>query len=215
MASDTPGTLAHRERLSLADDFVSFGPDAPTVLEDWNASELLEHLIVREQRPDLMVGPRIPVSVIADRSVQALQRLQAKTWAERVDLFRSGPPAISPFALLDTQANTIEYLVHHEDLLRARPGWEPRVLEPADDEEIWRRLSFMSKVLVRADVDITLVSQIGGIRVGAKDPVGSVRVYGSPTELTLWAFGRDRVAKVRLEGEPESLFALREGSRGV
>ncbi|MBK0329991.1 TIGR03085 family protein [Brachybacterium sp. MASK1Z-5] len=206
--------LARHERAALADDLVSFGPDAPTVIDEWDASALLEHLILREQRQDLMIGPKLPVGPIADRSYAALRRLQERTWADRVEMLRSGPPRFSPFRLVDSLANTIEYLVHHEDLLRARPGWEPRTLSEAHDQELWTHLKRMARPLVRTDVDVTLVSPLGGVRVPSKDPIGSVRVHGSPTELTLWAFGRDRVSRVRIEGDPEALLVLRRGDRG-
>jgi uncharacterized protein (TIGR03085 family) len=206
--------LVRHERAALADDLVSFGPDAPTVIDEWDAAALLEHLILRESRQDLMIGPALPIGPLADRSYAALRRLQERTWAERVQMFRSGPPRFSPMRLADPLVNTVEYLVHHEDLRRARPGWEPRELTPEQDRELWKHLRLMARMLVRADVDVTLVSALGGIRVGAKDPIGSVRVHGTPTELVLWAFGRDRVARVRLEGDPEALLVLRRGDRG-
>jgi uncharacterized protein (TIGR03085 family) len=207
-------TLARRERRGLADDFVSFGPDAPTILDGWDASDLLEHLIIREQRQDLMIGPKLPVHALAERSEEALERLRESTWAQRVEKFRNGPPKLSPFRLLDAQLNGVEYLIHHEDLRRARPGWEPRELDADTTQEVWRRLKLMARMLIRADVDITLISSLGGIHVPAKDTLGSVRVTGQPLELLLWAWGRDRVAKVKLEGDGDALFVLREGNRG-
>ncbi|PWH05738.1 TIGR03085 family protein [Brachybacterium endophyticum] len=212
--STHPLPLARAERAALADDLVSFGPDAPTVIDEWDANALLEHLILRESRQDLMIGPSLPIGPLADRSYASLKKLQARTWADRVEMFRSGPPRLSPMRLADSLVNTVEYLVHHEDLLRGRPGWQPRELAPEHDRELFSQLRRMARALVRTDVDVTLVSGQGGIRVGTKDPIGSVRVHGSPTELILWAYGRDRVAKVRLEGDPEALLVLRRGQRG-
>jgi uncharacterized protein (TIGR03085 family) len=213
--ADTTETLAQHERLALADDFISFGPDAPTILDDWDASDLLEHLIIREQRQDLLIGPKLPIGTIAERAEAALEQFRERTWASRVEQFRSGPQRFSPVRLLDAQMNGVEYLVHHEDLLRAHPGWEPRELDDATQQEIFSKLKLMARLLIRADVDVILVSPLGGVRVTAKDPLGSVRVSGDPLELLLWAWGRDRVAQVSVSGDTESVIALRGAKRGM
>ena len=72
MADTRANSLVAAERASLADDFVSFGPDAPTILDGWDAQDLLEHLIIREHRPDLLVGSQVPVGAVTD-------------WVEAVD----------------------------------------------------------------------------------------------------------------------------------
>ena len=41
----------------------------------------------------------------------------------------AGPPLYSPLKLLDPVANMHEMFVHHEDVRRAKPGWEPRHLD--------------------------------------------------------------------------------------
>ena len=52
-----------------------------------------------------------------------------------LDQVASGPPLYSPFKLLDSIANVAEMFIHHEDVRRARPDWEPRPL----DEQTVRR----------------------------------------------------------------------------
>lgn len=214
MPTSDSHTLVQRERESLADDFVSFGPDAPTVLEEWTAADLLDHLIVREYRPHLALGAMAPVTAISDRAERALEDLRETTWSHKVEVFRSGPARFSPVRPIDQLVNTGEYFVHHEDLLRARPGWEPRELDDASERELWALLKRMSRVLVRTDVDVTLVSPLGGLRVRARHSEGSVRVHGPASELLLWAFGRDRVARVDVVGEVEAIGILRRGDRG-
>ena len=79
MAADTRApSLVVSERAALADDLVSFGPDAPTILDDWNAQDLLEHLILRERRPDLLVGPHIPLPAIAQWTEKERAKLLEK-----------------------------------------------------------------------------------------------------------------------------------------
>lgn len=211
----TAEPLVSSERASLSDDLVSFGPDAPTILEGWTAQELLDHLIMRERRPDLLIGPHVPVPAIAARAERERARLREVSWAQQVERFRAGPPRFSPVRGLDGLMNTAEYVVHHEDLRRARPGWTPRDLGDAAQRELWSVLRRMAPLLVRAQVDITLVSPLGGIRVPARSSSGSVRVHGPSLELLMWAFGRDRVARVRVDGEPQAIIALNRGARGI
>lgn len=216
---NTDETLVQHERRTLADDLISYGPDAPTILEGWDASDLLEHLLVREGRQDLMVGPKLPIAPLARAAERSLEKLRETPWSEQVARFRAGPPRLSPMRPLNSVANTVEYFVHHEDLRRARPGWEARALSPAHESELWSRLRTMARMLVRAEVDVTLVSTHGGIRIPAKtrrgaDATGAVRVHGAPGELLLWAYGRDQVTDLEVEGDPQSLLALRRSRRG-
>lgn len=214
--SDTRATsLVSAERESLSDDFISFGPDAPTILPGWGAQDLLEHLIIRERRPALMVGPKVPIPAVADWAEQERAKLTGKDWAEQVEIFRRGPGRFSPVRGLDSVMNTGEYFVHHEDLRRARPGWEPRDLGEQAERQLWGMLRTAGRVLVSADVDVTLVSPHGGVRIPARGSQGSVRVHGPASEILLWAFGRDRVARVSVEGSPESIQVLHRGDRGA
>jgi len=214
MADIRAQSLVTSERAALADDFISFGPDAPTIL-DWDAQGLLEHLILRERKPHLLLGSNVPVSAISDWSDQERAKLRDEDWADQVERFRAGPSRFSPVRGLDTLMNTGEYFVHHEDLRRARPGWEPRDLGEPAERELWSLLKRMARMLVRAKVDITLVSPQGGLRVRAKGAEGSVRVHGPASELLLWAFGRDRVARVDVEGDPAAITVLNRGERGI
>ena len=52
------------------------------------------------------------------------------------------PPVSRPYALppVERLANTMEYFVHHEDLRRAQPGWEPRGLARRDQSRLWAAL---------------------------------------------------------------------------
>ena len=48
-------------------------------------------------------------------------------------------PPLTPYSLpvVERFTQTLEYVVHHEDLRRAQPGWEPRELPAEDVEELW------------------------------------------------------------------------------
>lgn len=212
--SDTRApSLVQRERAALADALAAGGPEVATVLPGWRGEELLEHLILREQRPDLMVGPKLPVPALARRAEEGLSSLRDLPWAERVETFRSGPQKLSPVRLLDGVMNTVEYFVHHEDVRRAQSHWEPRELSLEDQAELWSGLRRMARMLVRADAEVTLVSPQGSIRIPSRARTGAISVHGSAPELLLWAFGRDQ-AQVSIQGEDSAVQAAASIKRG-
>src|SRR3954452_12509995 len=55
MSSSSP-SFTTRERRELADLLDRLGPGAPTLCEGWDTAHLAAHLVVRERRPDAMVG---------------------------------------------------------------------------------------------------------------------------------------------------------------
>ncbi|WP_193104492.1 TIGR03085 family metal-binding protein [Brachybacterium sp. FME24] len=200
------------EREAIAATFEDLGPTAPTILPGWDAPELLEHLLLRERYPHLMVGPKLP-GPVGRRAVGALDALRATGWVRRVELLREGPGPLSPVRAMDTLSGQGELLIHHEDLRRAQDGWEPRRLSPDASVQAWRAVSLLSRVSLHVNADVTLVSPLGGRRLPSRHSAGSLRVHGEPLELLLWASGRDEVARVRIHGEEGALQALREGRR--
>lgn len=213
MSDTSAASLVQRERAALADLLDAGGPAAPTVLPGWEASDLLEHLLLREQRPDLMIGPKLPVAPVARKAQKGLDALRALPWAQRVGKFRSGPQKLSPVRVLDGLMNTAEYFIHIEDLRRARPDWEPRELAASDQAQLWSGLRRMARLLVKADVEVTLISPHGSVRIPTRNARGAVSVHGQPSELLLWAFGREH-AQVSLQGEDSALQALEGARRG-
>jgi hypothetical protein len=87
-----------------------------------------------------------------------------------------------------------EYAVHHEDVRRAQPGWEPRALPRTVQDQLWTAATLSGRRragrrgLVLRRTDITGVEK----RFGA---VGRT-VAGEPMELLLWVAGRRDVARV-------------------
>src|SRR6478672_2274898 len=128
-------SLARRERLGLCDTALAVGEDAPTLCEGWSAKDLVTHLLVRENRPLGAVGIAVPaLAGLAERDMARLARQDFGVLVERLRHPRLTPYALPP---VDRLLNTLEYLVHHEDLLRAEPGWEPRELDQRDQSRLW------------------------------------------------------------------------------
>ena len=116
---------------------------------------------------------------------------------------------------VDEAVNGAELFVHHEDVRRGRPGWEPRGADETRDGALWDA--------GHQDGQAVLPAQPGG-RGGAspdrragrdQDGPGTRHDRGRAGEILLHAFGRD-AARVELRGQPADVDALAGvGARGV
>ncbi|MFE7528435.1 TIGR03085 family metal-binding protein [Kitasatospora sp. NPDC057542] len=201
--------LAERHR--LAQLLTAAGPDAPTLCEGWTTRDLAAHLVIRERRPDAAAGIRIAALAARTRRVQ--DDYAARPYEELIRLFRSGPPVYSPFALpgADEAANTVEYFVHAEDVLRAVEGWTRRPVPPGRTEALWRRLPMIARFEAgrRSPVRLVLARHDGqSLTVG---PAGAptVRITGDPGELVLFTYGRGARTTLTVDGAPDAVEALR------
>jgi len=201
------------ERLALAALLEETGPGAPTLCAGWQTGDLAAHLVVRERRLDAAAG--VLGGPLAGHTARVQRRFgERMTYAQLVEAFRNGPPRLSPLALpgMDERANTVEYFVHYEDVRRARPGWEPRDVDPGLSEELWRHLKMTRFLLRKAPVGVELARDSGGeggpYRVTVKNATPVVTVIGSPAELTMWAAGRTSAANVRFDGTDAAIAEL-------
>ncbi len=208
-------THAQRERLLLADLLETVGPNAPTLCAGWRARDLAAHVVVRERRADAAAG--IVFKPLAARLERVQAEFAAKPYEELIQLIRTGPPRLSPYALkpVDEAANTVEFFVHTEDVRRAQSEWTAREVDPVFADALWSRLERTARLLGRrAPVGLVLRRPDGRTAVAHRGaPV--VTVTGEPGELTLFAFGRQDAAQVELEGEKDALAKLREGTLGI
>ncbi len=207
-------SLATRERAELCDLLAEVGPDAPTLCEGWRSRDLAAHLLVRERRPWASIG--LIAAPLAGVTEAAMRKYAARPWPELVGLVRHGPPIWSPYGLpkMDDLLNGLEYFVHHEDVRRGVPGWEPRPPDRRRDAALWHGLVRASRWLLRNSPVGVVLQLPDGTRHTARAGEPAVTVVGEPAELVLYAFGRDAV-RVDLRGEESDVAALAEGSRGV
>jgi len=211
---------ARDERLALCRLLTEVGPDAPTECAGWTARDLAAHLVVRERRPDAAIGIVVPAA--ADYGERIRTKTRDETPYQRlVEMIVQGPPAWSPFALpgADSAGNLVEYFVHHEDVRRARPGWEPRELTPNLVRTLWNRLRMAKLTLRRAPAGIRLHwadhDRPHGPELVVKQDQPMVTVSGGPGELLLWALGRTSVARVELDGEESAIARLAAANWGI
>jgi uncharacterized protein (TIGR03085 family) len=198
-------SFPERERAELADLFDSLGPDAPTCCEGWTTAHLVAHLVVRDRRPDALPGYGLeeiglggPAAAWAHRLEERLRR--STSYAEVVARFRAGPPTWSLLAwpVVAQKLNIAEFAIHHEDVRRAQPGWEPRILPRKVQDGLWNLAVVWGRrpAASRKDGLILRRSDVPGMQkhLGA----GGTTVEGEPMELLLWAAGREGVARVEV-----------------
>jgi uncharacterized protein (TIGR03085 family) len=214
-------SYSREERLALCALLDKTGPDAPTLCEGWTTGDLAAHLVLRERRPDAAAG--VIGGPLAGYTARVQQRIRARTpFPDLVRSIRSGPPRLSVMALpgMDERTNAVEFFVHHEDVRRVAPDWEPRALSDGESDMLWQRLRMARFMLRKAPVGVELARDdidTGGVsadgpayRITAKNATPAVTVVGSPAELTMWVMGRRTAARVRMDGTQAAVTKLAE-----
>jgi uncharacterized protein (TIGR03085 family) len=174
---------------------------------------LLAHLLVRERSPIAATGIR--VAPLAPLTEKAMERYAARDFADLVETVRR---ARTPLALpvVDDVFNTLEYFVHHEDIRRAQPGWEPRTLTRAEESALWGAIRIGGRGLVRpAGVPVTIRRSDGGATEGLRRGDDPVLLTGLPSEIVLFLFGRKQTRGITLDGPDESIQALHDANLGL
>ena len=205
-------SVAQRERAALVETLRSVGPDAPTLCEGWKTRDLAAHLMIREYRPD--AAPGIVIPFFASHTAKVQNEVAERTdWDGLLDKVASGPPIYSPLKLLDPLANVGEMFIHHEDVRRAQPGWEPRVLEPALAAMLRRSLPLMGRMtLAKVPGRVALRTPDGKtVLTAGRGP--AVTVTGAPEELLLFSVGRQ--ARVEFDGDASAVAAVRDAPKGL
>ena len=183
--------FAEVERRRLAETFLEVGPGAPTLCEGWTALDLAVHLWVRENRLDAAAGMFIPF--LEDRLKEGSEEVASRGFETVVKQWSKGPRFPMPVGV-----NTAEHFIHHEDVLRAQPGWDgSRELNESEEKELYGSLKVMSKGLLHDKKMPVVVEPTGFPRFVAVDKHGVaekgddvLRVSGPVGELFMWAFGR-------------------------
>ncbi|MEV0806706.1 TIGR03085 family metal-binding protein [Micromonospora sp. NPDC050200] len=204
---------ARSEREALADLMLELGPDAPTIDEGWTTRDLAAHLVVRERRPDAAGGIVLPP--LRGYAERVRRQIAVRPWAELVGLVRR-PPVWSPVSnpLTDELANTLEFFIHHEDVRRAGAGWQPRDLPAGLRARLWKRASLLARTALRRFPADLLVQAPGHGELSVGRGGERVRLVGSPGELALFLSGRQRVARVQVDGPAPLADRIRHAPLG-
>ncbi|WKX69799.1 TIGR03085 family metal-binding protein [Streptomyces sp. XD-27] len=208
-------THAKRERLLLADLLESSGPQAPTLCDGWTTRDLAAHLVVRDRRPDAAAG--LVIKQLEARLERVQAEFAAKPYEELIQLIRTGPPRMSPFALkpVDEAANTLEFYVHGEDVRRAQPDWTPRPVDPVLADALWTRVERLARVFGRRSPVGLVLRRPDGRTAVAHRGTPVVTVTGEPGELVVFLYGRQDAARVELDGDKEAVARLHGAKLGI
>ena len=208
-------SIASFERRALANLLEEVGPDAPTLCVGWATRDLAAHLVARERRGDAALG--LALKPLA-KHMESVQRSYARRpYDELVKMVRDGAPFWSAFAWpgVDRLLNTTEYFVHHEDVRRAQPGWEPRKLPAAVQDGLSQAVKGRAKLSFGGTTFGVTLARPGGETTVATSGEPMAVLTGEPAELLLYLFGRREHARVDLSGPPEALEQLASASLDV
>ena len=195
------------ERTALADLLASLGPERPTLCAGWTTRDLAAHLVVRASRPDAAAG--IVLRRLAGHTKRVQGRAATRDWPALVERVRHRPCWGDAF-------NLVEYFVHHEDVRRAQPGWQPRELDRELAESLWSRVRPQAKLVLRRTPATVTVSAPGFGRVSAgRGGDAKVELSGQPQELLLFLMGRQGHALVELIGPTEITERMRRAHYGI
>ena len=196
-------TAASRERAALVSTMRAAGPDAPTLCGDWTTRDLAAHLVLRERRPDAAAG--VLIRALAGYTARKQQELADSTeWPELLAMVASGPPLYSPLKLLDPLVNTTEMFIHHEDVRRAAPQWQPRNLDTDLSSALRRQVRLVSRMSLARAPTVRRLPRSAGDR--------ECVITGAAPELVLFLSGRD-VAQVHFTGDDDTVSQVRAARR--
>lgn len=213
-------STAAAERQALVAALREKGPAAATLCEGWATHDLAVHVVARDSRPHLVFGRELPV--VGSKAQEQYRNIEGLSFAELVDRIEAGVPSWHPARsrAVDDMMNTLEFFVHTEDVLRgddpsagaddrsagADGGLEGssalqphrRRLSPSLQRRLWKQVSrtLLMAAARKRRRRITYISPgYGSVTHGAsRDPM--ISLQGAPSELVLWAFGRQSVAEV-------------------
>lgn len=208
--------IARAERAALCRLFDEVGPDAPTLCEGWTTRDLAAHLVVREGRPDLIVGLVVPA--LAGRLERGQNAVAKRPWARLVDDVRTGPPWWHPTSLapIDEFVNTVEMVVHHEDVLRGDGAAGPRRdVDPRTENAVWRALQRTAALMFRRSSQPVELTAAGYGTITARKGDDPVVLTGAPIELLLTAYGRGGAADVSYAGAAAAIAELKRARLGL
>ena len=81
--------------------------------------------------------------------------------------------------------NGAELFIHHEDVRRGAPGWEPRPADDARDDALWALVTRMGRLLYRRSPVGVVVRRPSGEQAVIRTGPGLVTVEGEPGEILL------------------------------
>ena len=196
------------EREALVATARDTDPAAPTLCEGWTARHLLAHLVERERRPvqwsvDSVWRGKPGTEPFLRRLVDEAN--SSEGYQALVDRFARGAPRWSPLTWAGDRAHLLEYVIHHEDIRRGRPGPDRRDERPAGQREaIWEQLISSAGMFLHGSPVGVVLETPGRPSEVVRKGSGVVILTGDPVELALQVSGRGRAAEVEISGSGQA-----------
>ena len=106
-----------------------------------------------------------------------------------------------------------EMFIHHEDIRRAQPGWEPRTLDADLAVKLRRTLGLMARLTLSKMPARVQLRTPEGETVLTVGHGPAVTVTGTPEELLLFSTGR--LARVDYQGDTAAVQAVQQAPKGL
>ena len=172
------------ERRAFVSTLESVGPDAPTLIPGWTASDMATHIAGGELAGGVpvylartLVRAGVDVTFLQKAGLRQQERLAAQGWEWALGRLRADPPRLVILAPV-APVSLLEVWVHHEDIRRANGGApDPAREYPALHDSLAVLKRYQRKT------------------VGRRPPA----VRGTVGEAVLWFAGRTEVAQVEVD----------------
>ena len=99
-----------------------------------------------------------------------------------------------------------ELYVHHEDIRRAQPDWQPRPTDAAREDALWERAHDPLEHMLFRRCSVGVVLRAAGrpdVIVKKGEP--AVHIVGEPSEIALSPSAGRPTAPSRVQGAPEDI----------
>ena len=211
--------LRRSERNELLRTLADVGADAPTLCNDWSASDLAAHLVASERYAGVPLAISYPlrgvlptrVVVAAMRSLQnvsqrQLGRAKAHGWSWLLERLAVGPPAAFGWGSIGL-VRLVEEWIHHEDIRRAN-GLPTRQPSPDLDEALWEAGTLLTGFAEFRPGRDGIEAVLPNGRTRRIGNISRARVEGTPGEILLFVAGRVTVAQVNVTGDLAGIAGL-------
>ena len=118
----------------------------------------------------------------------------------------------SPLKLLDPLVNTTEMFIHHEDVRRAAPGWQPRELDGDLASALRRQVRLAARMSLSHPPATVTLKDSDGATLASVGKGPQCTITGPVSELVLFLSGRDAV-DLEFTGDDTTVAAVRAARR--
>lgn len=192
------------ERAALVETLRGADPDGPTLCAGWTTRHLLAHLVLRERAPIRNVADMLARREPGDErflSRWVSGAASAAGYERLLEQLAAGPSRRNPMGWAGDGVYLMEYVIHHEDVRRAKsPPAGPRLLPDGQAQAIWRRLAGPAKLVFRGSQGGAVLATPDGQRMTVRSGPDPVTITGDPVELALHVSGREAAARVTISG---------------